>query len=133
MRTWAAAMAAIVLVSCAGHARKPDSAESAAKAQADVCLAEGRALYDALESEQDMVKARSLFEKSCDLGSGAGCFYLAVMWERGQGGLENQDLSMQLLLRACHLGEGQACTLLATRCKMQELESNQSDPQCLPW
>ncbi len=118
-----AVTAMVVLASCSGRQAAP----------VDPACAKGLALIDVAESEDEMREARSLFQSSCELGHGTGCFHLALMWEKGMGGHEDQEFALQLLRRSCDLGESQACSLLYSRLKMLDWEAGQNTGSSTGW
>jgi len=120
---WMAVTAMLVFPSCSGRPA----------ARVDPACARGLELVDSAESEQEMQEARALFQTSCELGHGTGCFHLSLMWDRGMGGHADREYAMQLLQRSCDLGESQACSLLNSRLKMIEWEYGQDSGMSTGW
>ena len=109
-----AVVAAVLLASCSGRQVAP----------LDPSCERGLEILESAETDQQMREARALFRSSCEKGCAKGCFHLAVMWERGMGGHEDQALALELLRRSCDLGESQACQLLSSRLKMAEFDGD---------
>ena len=59
---------------------------------------------------RDKVRASQLHKKACDEGDGFGCYRLARMHERGEGGLKRaRGEARRLFQRACDIGADYAC------------------------
>ena len=64
-------------------------------------------------ADKDATKAYLAFKKSCDLGYGAGCSNLGVLYEDGRGVAKDVAQAVQLYEAACSLEEFQGCHNLA--------------------
>jgi TPR repeat protein len=75
---------------------------------AEACAYEGLVLMDTPDQAKDAV---ALLERSCKLGSGAGCAHLAFLYAAGSGRLVRRDdrRAHPLYLRACDLGDARGC------------------------
>lgn len=60
----------------------------------------------------DIVKARSLYEKSCGLDHAPGCGRLGDLFVTGQGGEKNPKKAVELYQKACKAGVGESCDAL---------------------
>jgi TPR repeat protein len=60
----------------------------------------------------DIVKARGLYEKSCQLDHAPGCGRLGDLFVTGQGGEKNPKKAAELYKRACKAGVGESCDAL---------------------
>lgn len=60
----------------------------------------------------DIVKARSLYEKSCNLEHAAGCGRLGDLYVTGQGGEKNPKKAAELYQKACKAGVYESCDAL---------------------
>lgn len=76
---------------------------------ADACAEEGLRLFkDKADRAQEAVVA---LQRSCDLGSGAGCTHLAFLYTTGSGSLVKKDdrRATPLYVRGCDLGDPLGC------------------------
>jgi TPR repeat protein len=75
---------------------------------AEACAYEGLVLMDGSDRAKDAV---AVLERSCKLGSGAGCAHLAFLYAAGNGKLVKRDdrRANPLCLRACDLGDARGC------------------------
>jgi TPR repeat protein len=99
----------------------------------DPACAQGIEILNSAKTDQDLHEARSLFETSCMLGHGSGCFHLALMYDRGLGGHEDQQTALQLLQRSCDLGESKGCSLFNARVMMLDRESDNERTMSIGW
>ena len=76
---------------------------------AEACAEEGMRFF---KGTTDRAKdAVAVLQRSCDLGSGAGCTHLAFLYATGSGKLLKRDdrRATPLYLRACDLGDALGC------------------------
>lgn len=76
---------------------------------AEACAEEGLRLFkDRADRAQEAVVA---LQRSCDLGSGAGCTHLAFLYATGSGALVQKDdrRATPLYVRGCELGDALGC------------------------
>jgi TPR repeat protein len=62
---------------------------------------------------QRMSEARAMAKKACDAGAPRGCYLLASMCERGEGGPRSEEMAEFLFGSACDAKVGDACNDLA--------------------
>ncbi len=62
--------------------------------------------------DEDLPRARALFQQSCELGDGAGCNNLGIVLATGRGGPKDLVRSVDVYRRGCDLGASVACTHL---------------------
>jgi TPR repeat protein len=63
---------------------------------------------------KDYVKARKLYNQSCDNGDGFSCVSLGMMWQSGRGGLKSESAARYWYKRGCESGSTQGCDFLKT-------------------
>ena len=60
--------------------------------------------------KQDYKKAKTLYEKGCELNDSKGCFNLAVTYKHGKGGVrQSYHQAKEFYGKACDLGLQQGC------------------------
>lgn len=64
-----------------------------------------KALENRISSE-----AAGLFEKACDSGNAKGCFELGLLYEKGDGVVQNKYKAVSLYTQACRGGEAYGCS-----------------------
>ncbi|MCX6073846.1 MAG: tetratricopeptide repeat protein [Campylobacterales bacterium] len=64
-----------------------------------------KALENKISSE-----AAALFEKACDSGNAKGCFELGLLYEKGDGVVQNKYKAVSLYTQACRGGEAYGCS-----------------------
>lgn len=75
------------------------------------CLRLGEFYYfGRLGVSKDFVKARNYYTKGCELDNASACFNLAIMYEEGEGGVENSERAFDLYGKACDLDYGEGCS-----------------------
>ncbi|MBQ9589796.1 MAG: sel1 repeat family protein [Butyrivibrio sp.] len=58
---------------------------------------------------KDYQKARSYYEKACNLHVRDGCYNLGVIYYNGQGVRQNFQMAKEYLGQACDLGQQDGC------------------------
>jgi hypothetical protein len=59
--------------------------------------------------DKNLVKARELYQKSCEGNCAAGCHNLGVAWNQGIGGSVDKARAKQAFDKACQLGRQKSC------------------------
>lgn len=59
--------------------------------------------------KQDVKKAKTYFEKSCDLNDGGGCYQLSILYEHAQGVKQDINKAQHFAKRSCALGFQAGC------------------------
>lgn len=92
------------------HVESPDvlsELDAACKAgSAEACAYEGLQLS---ENPDRASEARPLDERSCDLGSAAGCANLAYLYAAGKSVAKDDRRAASLYRKSCDLGDAQGC------------------------
>ena len=73
---------------------------------AEACAYEGLHLTERTDLASDAVP---VLQRSCDLGSGAGCAHLAFLYATGKIVKRDDHRATPLYVRACDLGDAQGC------------------------
>ncbi len=74
------------------------------------CLDLGILYFTGDGVEEDKMKAKKLFKKTCKSRFAKGCFRLAVLYNQGFDGLKQDNLRAKLLFgKSCNLGYERAC------------------------
>jgi len=95
-----------------GHREKVDALYRSAceRGIASACAQVARRIRD---QGQRMAEARTMAKNACDAGAPLGCYLLASMFERGEGGVRSEEMAEFLFSSACDAGLGDACNDLA--------------------
>ena len=82
-------------------------------APADAAFAQSKELSNAKKaySEKKLEKARGLLGQACGKRSGEGCYLLAMMEVKGEGGAKNVSVAAETFVKACDLQYGMGCEL----------------------
>lgn len=78
------------------------------RAGGEGALEQGNNAYES----KDFKSAFEFFEKSCNEGSGKGCFNLAIMYDKGEGVKKSKSKAIHYFQKACDNGEMQVCVLM---------------------
>lgn len=110
------------------RARAAELLEAAcAKGEAARCAQLADALMDGLVIEIDWVRAGTLREQLCNQNHARACYSLAGQHVSGDGVPESAKRANELYLKACELGEPDACGWAASRLKRPELAQRAFD------
>jgi TPR repeat protein len=63
--------------------------------------------------KKDMNKAKELYIKSCNMDEGMACYYLATMYDFGEGIQENKSKALKYYKKGCKLNENDSCHRIA--------------------
>jgi TPR repeat protein len=85
---------------------------------ARACTLYGSAFEHARGTPMDVPHAAALYGKACDAGFADGCNRLSTLYFEGRNGVgQDPARGIELLKKACKLGQGGACVVLALRMK----------------
>ncbi len=101
----------LALLACLGGGLYFLFTDELSRCEGAECLEAGKALRD----KEKFPEAASFFKKACDEDVAQGCRELAILTEKGQGVLEDQDEATSLAEKACDLGQGESCLDLGLR------------------
>jgi len=74
------------------------------------CLNLGIMYFTGDGVEQDKIKAKELFTKTCKSRFAKGCFRLAIIYNQGCDGVKQDKLKAKLLFgKSCNIGYQRAC------------------------
>lgn len=112
----------------ADRARAGELLEAACvKGEAARCAQLADALMDGLVVDVDWVRAATLREQLCTQNHARACYSLAGQVVGGDGVAESAKRANELYLKACELGEPDACGWAASRLKRPELAQRAFD------
>ncbi len=87
------------------------------------CSVLGQILYNAWGTAKDVEKAKTVWQKSCDAGTGRACYFLGFTYRAPDGPPEwrNLDEGEALLRKSCRLGYRSGCDLVDKIDREQEI------------